>query len=353
LQNLQSLLWVGKQPKRIERATDGDEIYDKEVTNILESQFAINRLYIAPQSKTDQVVGLLAGLPHPRYKYYSRSILKEFAAKASSADHIVISWEAIEYLALTPIRPITLIVHNVMSDTLNEIMHANFAAKLAALQSKYWEGRLYAKENLHIVVLSNRDKSLIQSLAPSARVTVAAPGCPTPLSMNQDRIIREIVISGSYGWRPKRRDLLLVADEFSRSDLELVFRHDKPLPKPKGSSLFHEHSISIDKTEYSQGLRIGLIPDTFLSGFKLKSTYYIAMNCVIASRCDIRGEFTGLPYAEEFVRVVRSLDDLNALYLELSLADSGLFDRWNSFKQACLAHFSWEHTAEAIRSTIS
>ncbi|WP_181708667.1 hypothetical protein [Chthonobacter rhizosphaerae] len=344
-----SILWVGKQPVN----GGGDEIYDSKVASHLPSHFHLNHMLLKPQNHKERAIALLQGLPHPRYKYRSSEIVNSFINAAEKSDHVIISWESFDYLAALITRPVTLILHNIISDVLLQVFDTRTIPTIAAAHSRFWESRLYRRPNVRLVVLSKRDAALVRHLAPGTRPYIAPPGSPPATLLQTAAFIPEIVLSGSYDWAPKRRDVSMLLREIEASNHSMVFRHDRPLPDIRELPGLSNLSTFIQHAEYADGLRIGLIPDSFLGGFKLKASYYVANNCMVASRSDIRGEFSGLPFSDEFVRYVPKVSDLISLMKELSdKADANMLQRWSVFKNACVDHFTWARTAAVIRDSL-
>jgi hypothetical protein len=348
--NKKSLLWVGKQPLDGTGAEGGDEIYDRKVTQQLGDLYDVKRHYIERERFIPKVIALSKGVPHPRYKYHSQRSVQRFREAASECDEIVVSWESFDYLAPAIDRPVSVILHNVMSDALTQIFPRSFAARIAAAQSRNWERRIYSQPNVTIVALSRRDYNLIKAIAPSKQAFIAPPGAPPAAFLETHLFIPEIVISGSYEWMPKKRDLMLISKEFDLSKLEFCFRNNTPFPDSAQNSRLSQSSRLISEANFSEGIRIGLLPDTFLAGFKLKASFYIANNCLIASRADIRSEFVELPHYQEFVHFVRSLHELDILIRDINekAKDTAFFERWFEFKKSCMTKFSWRLAAESI-----
>ena len=113
--------------------------------------------------------------------------------------------------------------------------------------------------------------------------------------------------------------------------LEILGAEGRPLNEAEGWS-------------WEAGLRFGVVTDIFLGGFKLKSLEYVAKNCVVLSRSDIRAEFEGLPHAEEFVRYLAGGKAEAALTIEAMcrMPHAALIARFMEFKSACLRRFEWE-----------
>lgn len=348
-----SVLWVGKAPVN----GGGDEIYDRRVIQHLAAAAAITRLEMHPQSVPTRLGSLVRGIPHPRYKYAGPAAQRRFREAAAQHDHVVISWESFDTLVGMAPAGTTLIVHNVMSDVLAQLYGRHPLLRWAGVQSRRWEKRTYCRAGLRLVALSQRDRCLLEELVPGAEVIVAPPGMPPRVALASDRVIPEVVLSGSYGWAPKRRDLLAVAGELGRSSVRGTmpgWRHDLPLPDERAAAPLRDVSRPITADDYAEGLRFGLIPDSFVGGFKLKATYYVANNCVLLARCDIRSEFAGLPHADEFVHFTPALVDIVRVSREIAEgAGPDLFARWRQFQAACADRFSWQHCAETIATTFN
>ncbi len=342
---LPSLLWVGKAPVN----GGGDEIYDRKVLAVLGRHYRITRFAVPIQPIVQQVRALLSGVPHPRFRYANRSTGRLLATAAKRHDYVVISHEAFEYFGRYIDRPITLVIHNVAHDILNQLYPARLFGRVAAAQSQRWECDLYARDAIRLVTLSRRDQALVQSLAPGRPVVIACPGLPPLTRLTNRAVIAELVLSGSYDWHPKRRDLIALAAEVAVQREILAWRHDLPLPEMPATAPIASVSRQIDAADYGQGIRFGVIPDRFLGGFKLKATYFIANNCVVLSRCDIRAEFAGLPFADQFVRYTPHIADIDAAIAELGAADGEtVCDQWLIFQAACAERFSWQSAANAV-----
>lgn len=344
-----AVLWVGKEPFN----GGGDEIFDRRLTDRLGAAYQVERLTFAPQPIGARIAALARGIPHPRYKFASGAMTNAFRKAAAQGGHVVVSWEALESLVWTTDAPVTLIVHNVISDILEQLYGEHPLFRLAARQSRRWERRTYRRANVRLVALSERDRGLLEALAPGKIVAVAPPGTPPLVPLARDQLIPEVALSGSYDWAPKRRDLLALAGEIGAAvlagDALPGWRHDLPLPDVAEAAPLRNLSRAITSEDFGDGLRFGLIPDSFVGGFKLKSTFYIASNCVLLSRCDIRSEFAGLPHSAEFVRFTPRLSDIMQVMAEFEAAAAPeLFTRWRAFQAACAARFSWQNSADVI-----
>ncbi len=346
----QSVLWACKAPAN----GGGDEILDRKLIAALGPGHDVTRFNVATQSPLNQIRNMLRGMPHPQFKFTNPSIDRAFVETVDRHDRVVISHETLEHLAHCVDRPLTLLIHNVAHDILQQLYGDRLIGRLAARQSLRWERRTYARETIRLVTLSRRDKALVEALAPGRPVAVAYPGLPPLAPLQSGTIIPELVLSGSYDWYPKRRDLIALANDVAASRQTLDWRHDLTLPDHPGAAPITSRSRRIEPADYTQGIRFGLIPDRFLGGFKLKSTYLIANNCILLSRCDLRSEFDGLPHAARFVRYTPALSDILSTMREFADYDQGeLHGRWIEFQDACSRRFSWENAAQAITATFA
>lgn len=340
------LLWIGKH----ETSGGGDEIYDRKILANLHG-FEVDRLGVERQGGREAITALLSGVPHPRYKYMSNSVAEKVKARAAGADVVVVSLETLEGYAKVTSKPTVLIVHNVTGDGLRQIFPKNVVAWAAALQSRIWEKAIYNRRSLTIVTLSERDRDLVRRIAPQVAIEVAPPGCPPAASLDPGAgLVEEIFISGSYEWWPKRRDINGFAASYAASANSMVVRRDYALPDEAERAL---KPIDIVEEDFASGIRLGVIPDTFLAGFKLKATYYIAKNCICLSRADIRSEFAHIEDHQLFVRYLKDISDLQGIVAELKAIDrEELRQRFERFKTLCLEEYSWKRSAAAIETAI-
>ena len=177
---------------------------------------------------------------------------------------------------------------------------------------------------------------------------MAPAGAPPVSHLASDApVLREAVITGSYGWWRKRRDLktfalgpsigapIYAVDPVA---LDILGVQGRPLNDSVGWS-------------WEAGLRFGLVTDLFLGGFKLKSLEYVAKNCVVLSLSDIRAEFKGLPHAEEFVHYIAGgkAEVGRTIEAMCRAPRAPLVARFLEFKSACMRRFQWEACLTPLR----
>ncbi|CAN7401390.1 hypothetical protein LJR016_002432 [Devosia sp. LjRoot16] len=207
--------------------------------------------------------------------------------------------------------------------------------------SRLYERRLLSRNNVRILVLSLREQRILEEAG--FKVKYLPPGCPQarPLLPTNVGSPPELVVSGTFGWSFKRRDAawleraILQPSNFSsvlRMFSDATFNGSIP------------GQTDLEKLPQDQTLRVGIVPDRFVTGMKLKVLWYIANNCVVLSPRGLGEEFSNVPHADRFVRVfsdVRSFDGLIS-----SLEGFEDWDAFAQFRAACLKRFDW--TARAL-----
>ncbi len=343
------VLWIGKAA---DGSDGGDEIYDRKIIASLPSNLNISRIGIERASRKAQLAALLRGIPHSRFRFASLENIREVRELSVKYDVAVISLEALESYVVQLECPKLLLLHNIHSNGLLEIFPRSSIATVGAWWSRRWERKIYGQRDLVIAVLSERDKRLLLRIAPKARVVIVPPGSPpsAPLS-SKATLVKDLLISGSYSWWPKRRDVERFASEFHPQGREINIIFDRPLPSKVDVRL---GAKPVDQMMADGNIRFGLIPDTFISGFKLKATYYIANNLICLTRCDISSEFDGIPDANIFVRYLPSGQDVASVIAEFEAWNSNeLRERFSLFKAACASRFSWDVSAGSLAEALA
>jgi hypothetical protein len=343
------VLWIGKAA---DGSDGGDEIYDQKLFASMPNNLIIDRVGVERASIKCQIAALLRGIPHARFRFASLKNIQSLQDLSAKYDAAVISLEALEVYAFALQCPKVLLLHNIHSNSLVQIYPRSIIASIGAWWSWRWERKLYGQQHNVVAVLSERDKRLLLGIAPDARVVIVPPGSPppTPLSSNAT-LEKDLLISGSYAWRPKRRDVERFAENFHRHCVDLNVIVDRPLPRKAGFKLRAKLS---DQTMADGNIRFGLIPDTFISGFKLKATYYIANNFICLTRCDISSEFDDIVDAKIFVRYLPRCQDVGSVISEFEGWDSDeLRERFSAFKAACANRFRWDLSAGTLTAALA
>jgi hypothetical protein len=268
------ILWVGKAPddNASGDGAAGDEIFDRKILSALRAE-GVNPIRVAPErvSKPREILNLLRWVPHYRARYASRRNHDLLRRAAQGCDVALCSWEPFDALAYSLPCPVIPILHNVTSRSLPSMFPRNKAAALAAFRAGLWEKHIYPSSRFPaIAVLSCRDQAHVESLAPGKPVLFTPPGMPPLVPLAETAGFKpEVLISGTYDWLPKHRDIIAFAEEYGRSALRLsVLANGLPAevaeilqPGPLPAQL------------PGDAVRLGLIPDRFDAGHKLKTTY--------------------------------------------------------------------------------
>jgi hypothetical protein len=171
-----------------------------------------------------------------------------------------------------------------------------------------------------------------------APVFVAPPGAPPAAAFPAPfRVADTIVLTGSYGWWRKRRDLQAFLESATAAvPIYTADREAQAIIAQAGFPLVEA------KPDIAAALHFGLITDRFEGGFKLKSLEYVAGNCVVLAFCDLSLEFEGLPHAGEFIRKIASVEEARGIMVAMQAENPvALGQRFHAFREACLARYEW------------
>jgi Glycosyltransferase Family 4 len=235
-------------------------------------------------------------------------------------------------------------VHSQIYDSDKRLMRLVFAG---AIQN--FERRFYGDPDVELVCISESDRRCLRERGVRQDSIVAPPGAPPEIALRPGaRPEAALVITGSYQWWRKGRDLRRFAAE----------PVDPLVPVPcfvsddAASCASIVGSRSASNLDWAGAIRVGVLTDRFVGGFKLKSTEYVARNCAVVSFADIFEEFSGIPHAAEFVRIVGSRAEAEDVAKELAARDDDVVDRFLEFKAACLSHFDWSRALKRLEATI-
>jgi hypothetical protein len=345
-----TLVWVGKGHE----GSGGDEVYDRKLITALR---ALNQQVttVIPKrvSRVAELINLICGRPYYRARYFSSENLRRVAEGSQLGEATVISWEPFDQLAEAVRGPTILVLHNITSDALEAIYPNNIIIRLLSVRARKWESKLYRSPSiLAIVVLSERDRRLVKSIAPEADCHLVPPGMPKCCAINLDASIRrELVLAGTYAWRPKLRDLRAFAKEYTDHKVELSILTDGELPQAVDRLL--RSSPLAGNANVESNLRFGIVVDRFVSGHKLKVSYYIAKCCVVLSYVDVAEDFAGISDSELFIRKISHAGEIEAAIQSIELIPTRERNqRFRSFQEACAVRFDWAASAEKLASLL-
>ena len=342
-------LWIG--PHGAQRSS-GEVIYDRKITPLLEA--AVNVTFYLPThvGQMQKILRLLRGQALHWAASHTRQSLREAIDEAKPADVVVCSWEKYDGFSEILDRPVILILHNIASDALSEVFPRNPLMQFVRWRTLAHEKRVYGRPNVKaILVLSLRDKRLVENMGVSAPVLWTPPGTPPAVPLARDATFSPVLaFSGSYDWFPKRRDLRRFLQDLKT--LGLALESDE-IDQDARSGVAIKPARFDDHDYCSKTLRIGVIPDRFLAGHKLKAGFYICHNAIVVSYADIREEFEGLPHSEDFIRFVTGPEDLKATIEDFSSRDPlALCAAFSEFRDACVERFSWQAIGKVLRDQV-
>ncbi len=340
------ILWIGKQ------AVDGqagDEVFDRKTIAACRRRGAtIELVHPARVSRAAEVLNLAAGQPHYRAHYASATNRAAAVAASQRCDVAVCSWEPFDTLGFGLRCPVLLILHNITSRALPQMFPGNVLATLAAARARVWERRRYSGKTLSaIAALSRPDLAYLATLPDPPRLLWLPPGMPpaTPLSP-EALLVPELVITGTYDWRPKHRDAVRFAQEYAGVTPRLVVRAAK---LPGAAVKFMPVAPLPSAAEAGAALRFGLITDRFEAGHKLKTLAYIADNQIVLSFTDVTADFAHLADHGLFIRTLSSVADIARHVAELAhMPACELRRRFVAFQQACAKQFRWDAVAGTL-----
>jgi glycosyltransferase involved in cell wall biosynthesis len=346
------IFWIGQAPYD-EGA--GEEVVDRKLKAALgRLGHQIDTYSPKPVSRLREVLNLsLRRMPYYRARYESAESRRMIRSISSDYDVVVASWEPFDGLALASSRPVVLLLHNMTSSAIRSVFPGHPLANLLARRAERWERRAYGDRRISAVAtLSMNDLRYVQTVSRGTPVVYTPPGMPPLAELSAEaRFVPELLLSGTYGWFPKRRDVLAFAREYHELDRaqRLPVLADG-LPEQAALQLSPRPFASAAPT---QAVRLGLITDRFESGHKLKTAYYLANNAVVLSFADVSKDFQALPDHAFFIRRIRGASDIARHVEELTAQPAErLRARMLAFKQACQERFSWEGSARVLAGAL-
>lgn len=331
----------------------GDAVFDRRLLDALTERATV-RVYTLPLNTPRRRRLLeLRGYGADAAQYYSgatekgvKNLLDEW-----QPDFTILSHEATGFLTkVVPSRSIV-VLHNFM-------VHDPIRLAGPAQAYRKFNRVRYAKRLINtaprVAVLSKLDENAVLSCTEGRRRPIRlSPGMPPSLDLNSDAGFDEtLVLTGTYNWDLKKRDFDFFLQQYSRYRPYLIACSNGVYANLPTS--LHQLIIPVTKLDTNASLRVGVITDRFVAGFKLKALEYISMNCAVISFCDIKGEFSHLPHADEFILYVTSVSEMMEHVARLkSSSSAGLIRRFSIFKKACATEFAWDRTADILFALIN
>lgn len=340
------------RPRSTGNQQGGDEVMYRKILPYLAEQWSTEVLELEPVGTFQKYFNLLTITPPECTRFLSESNRRRLAKALAAKDYAAVVLINEVTFPMLPVAkdagvPAVLISQNVHS-LVAETDPGRLANAMRPIALAF-ERRFYADPAVKLVCISRQDVQALTRGTGRTDITHSPPGPPPPSPLAADApVLGEAVITGSYDWWRKRRDLTTFAQGGALG--APIYAND-----PQALAVLGTNAAALVETAdfWSQGLRFGLITDKFLGGFKLKSLEYIAKNCVVISMSDISLEFAGLPHAEEFVRLAHNNQEAAAIIRDMTAEDpKALIARFTIFKDACLSQFAWTKSLAVVGDTI-
>lgn len=159
-----------------------------------------------------------------------------------------------------------------------------------------------------------------------------------------------ILFTGNYQWSLKAASLQKVFSKPYTGSLQLTALDvDEKFKAITVAS--HADIVYCETIPQIDFIKIGIITDDFLSGFKLKALELISIGCCLASFSDISIEFEDISYANLFIRNIRSLNEVDAYYQSLQ-NDKQVIEKFTIFYNEVCSRFNWNKTAADIQKVL-
>lgn len=339
------------RPRRQGNGNGGDEVmYSHSLKYIDRMGITYDVIELQPVSRTMKMLNLLR-LPAEIAGYAGyQNVERVRNALAQSVYDSVIFFNEVTFPSLpggkhSGLRPI-LAAHNVQSVVASS--DPSPIVRATGFLARAFERRYYADPDVALVCISQGDVDGLRAARIHRRdIAIAPPGAPPAADLVASaQILPVAVITGSYGWWRKKRDLRrLAAGAWT-------------LPQPILANDLEALSIMGDKAErmeamdWSSAVRFGIVSDRFVGGFKLKLLEYIANNCIVLACCDLSREVAALPHAAEFVRKISGLPEAAKVIAELSGDNRAMIERFRIFKKACLERYAWDNCLQPLGETV-
>jgi hypothetical protein len=350
------VLWIRRGASCVDA---GDSIYDDKLQRALANRFAITNCLLTRNPRQRQLMGAGLSLSLPE-QFGSGTLEDDVRVRAMLPAHdvAIFSHEHLDRFARA-MRPHTNIPfislrHNVTSDAMASVLSANALMAnlyhtMATLQERATlRGPLYQA----VTAISARDLTLLTALSGRNDVALVMPGAPpaAPLAPHAD-VRRELVVSGTYDWFPKTRDVHRFAEEYSAApapDSRVYLGAGVPHALRATLGGADEHSL-----DYSAAIRFGVITDRFTAGHKLKTAAHLMNNCAVISFARVSEDFAGFPHAKRWIFEIRDVAEIGPIMDHItSLSATAARAELIALKRAVDETLSWKVQAEALATVI-
>lgn len=336
----------------------GDTIYDDKLQRALAGRFAITNCLLTRNSRPHQLLGAALTLNLPeQYGSGTRDDEARVRALLPQHDLAIFSHEHLDRFARA-MRPHTDIPfltlrQNVTSDAMASILETTpaLAAVYRTLAAQQERAALRGPLFQAVAGISARDLGLLRTLS-QRDVTLVLPGAPPASPLAPDAPLRrDVVISGTYDWFPKARDIRQFTDEYMAAPVPGAQVYAATgVPQALRAALNAQDESALD---LSAAIRFGVITDRFTAGHKLKTAAYLMNNCVVISFAHISDDFTAFPAAKRWIFEVKSAAEIGPVMDEvLSRPADAARAEFLALKHDIAAALNWKTQAQALANAI-
>ncbi|MCB8878174.1 glycosyltransferase family protein [Acidisoma silvae] len=337
------ILWIGKAPTS---GDGGDEVFDrKTITALRDLGHIVSTIFPKRAPRWLELWNLARGIPNYRAAFATEANRRLVQESQLGHDLTICSWEPLDVLAFGMKGPLVLVAHNITSQALRKIFPRNPLFWLLAFQAGWWEKKLYSLPYVTaIATLSKNDRDYLVNLPNARPVVLTIPGMPpVTLLKPEAKVVNELVLAGTYEWRPKRRDAVKFAKDYLRSKSHFPILGGN-LPRQATDIL--PVSLLPSEDESADAIRFGIISDRFESGHKLKTLAYIAQNQIVLSLSEVNNDISDVKDHYFFVRRIKDASEILGHVMSISRMDPGMLrDRLVRFQLACAERYNWEAVA--------
>lgn len=352
------ILWVRR------RSLDegaGDSLYDEKLIRALSSTHEIVQYGLKRNTKPRQMLRAALNLSLPeQYGVGGPEDVAHVRALLAGGgfDAVVISHEHLDAFAhavrgATKI-PFIAVRQNVTSDAMASILQGTPIAGLyLALAQAQERAALRSATYDAITAISVRDRRLLRTLSGREDIALVSPGAPPASPLNADAAVaRELVISGTFDWFPKARDVRrFVAEYAAAPPADVRLRCAASIAADQRAALGATEDDAIDA---ASAIRFGLITDRFTAGHKLKTAAYLMSNCAVLSFAKVIEDYADLPFARDWIVEIESVADIDPAMQRLAARPA--FEARNqliTLKAAVMERFAWSRQGEALSAAIA
>jgi len=159
------------------------------------------------------------------------------------------------------------------------------------------------------------------------------------------------VLTGTFDWFPKARDLRRFAQDWSAvAPAGFNLHVSAGVPDDIARTLNATPERGLD---YSDAIRIGVITDRFTAGHKLKTAAYLMQNCAVVSFAPVIHDFDALPHARRWIVEASSVADIPRIVETMqSRPIEALREELKQLKGEIGTQFAWSAQANALSTLI-